>query len=201
MAPNLRRIGIEVTEARVGKQRCRIITLEHRGEFASAPSAPSAGPRGDDPTGEPTTPCDEPTAAESPDNALDTSVRHPSAEDDFRPPDEMNSGAADRTLPRRTEGGHNNEEVPSVKNPLDHNDLRQETTKADEADGKKQSRSGSFDGGIYRLVTTDADHGTALASIDESVLVAIDTETTGLNPRTDRVRLRVSPPTRTSSST
>jgi DNA polymerase-1 len=41
----------------------------------------------------------------------------------------------------------------------------------------------------YRLVRTDADLGTVLATIDESRVVGLDVETTGLNPRSDRVRL------------
>jgi DNA polymerase-1 len=41
----------------------------------------------------------------------------------------------------------------------------------------------------FVLVTAPADLGAVAAAVEESVLVALDTETTGLDPRTDRVRL------------
>jgi DNA polymerase-1 len=71
------------------------------------------------------------------------------------------------------------------KGPYDKNDLN------DQRPRPTKSRAGQLDGGegVYRLVTTDADLGTVLATIGESILVALDTETTGLTPRTDRVRL------------
>jgi DNA polymerase-1 len=51
-------------------------------------------------------------------------------------------------------------------------------------------REGSLNrGGVYRLVTTDADLGTVLATIDESLVVGLDIETVGLNPRIGRIRL------------
>jgi DNA polymerase-1 len=44
-------------------------------------------------------------------------------------------------------------------------------------------------GPAYCLVADPADLQTVLQALDESVLVGLDTETTGLSPRTDRVRL------------
>ncbi len=41
----------------------------------------------------------------------------------------------------------------------------------------------------WRLVRSQADLASVVQAIDESVRVGVDTETTGLNPRTDRVRL------------
>src|SRR5262249_42681192 len=43
--------------------------------------------------------------------------------------------------------------------------------------------------GAYRVVRDPADLSMVLAALDESVRVGIDCETTGLDPRTDRVRL------------
>ena len=45
------------------------------------------------------------------------------------------------------------------------------------------------DGTPYQLVNNPADMQTVLQALDESERVGLDTETTGLNPRTDRGRL------------
>lgn len=42
---------------------------------------------------------------------------------------------------------------------------------------------------VYELITSSADFGMVAAALDNTPLVAVDTETTGLDPRADRIRL------------
>jgi DNA polymerase-1 len=187
MAPNLRRAGVEVTFSREGHGRRRIIRLkrdEKAQDGASAASAPGAETEKAD-CGDDT--CDDPAADASTAGACSESVRGPRGE---RPrADTEGRGAADADAPQTPAGRADGDPASAPK--------RQQTKGLYDMDGEADGADapGPVDfaqSGFameHTLVRESAGLQTVLQALDESDLVGLDTETTGLDPRADRVRL------------
>ena len=67
--------------------------------------------------------------------------------------------------------------------------LQDDAGDADDAPSPPSSARDSRTGDSWRLVTTAEELATVARAVEETSLVGIDLETTGLDPRTDRVRL------------
>jgi hypothetical protein len=183
MAPNLRRAGMTVKFDREGKARKRIIELERdpdpesEGDEASAVSAIPEGPDF------------SPFCGTSYDKAAETSPesgeRPPSVR--LAPAERPPGQEADASPAWRPLGGRCRETEASA---LNSNENKPVTPMADAADASSRILSGFLaDGTAYRVVRDAADLQTVLQALDESEQVGLDTETTGLNPHRDRVRL------------
>src|SRR5262249_56171014 len=89
--------------------------------------------------------------------------------------------------------GHATESFPVVPG-HDRNDINDRSAEPGECPGRSvdspgYDRNDRNDQSRAVLVTAAADLPMVAAAVDESALVAADTETTGLDPRRDRVRL------------
>jgi DNA polymerase-1 len=187
MAPTLRRAGVEVTFTREGHSRRRVIRLkrdEKGGDRASAASAAGEesgqADNGDDTCGEP--------YADSADPGLRPgSVPPPPAE---RPPARAKAGEADASDARRTYRGPSNGEQASAPKECPLKILYAEGHETDAADTPAGSLSRPTEDGVdYTVIRESRNLPTVLQALDESDVVGLDTETTGLDPRTGRVRL------------
>jgi DNA polymerase-1 len=180
MAPNLRRAGVSVRFERTGHDRRRTIHLARRpqgqegaGRTASAASAASA-PEGDG------TATEEAADGYSHADGCPPGDRGASAER----PNDQNADAADG---RRAERGRTPRGRASAAKPGPGIDLPPD---ADLADAPGPPLSAVAAGGLaYTLVRSADGLRTVSQALDESDVVGLDTETTGLDPRADRVRL------------
>jgi DNA polymerase-1 len=179
-APNLKKAGkvVEVGQ-REGKARRRTITIKDSPGKPSAPSASSATSSGPDGTPSGQTTCGDGSENTTSEPSRPPAVRQLSADGPPPPP----QGEADNG---RITGGQPDPPQPSAPNSSSEQGLRPEADKTDEADGfpgEFLSRS------AYTLVTSPADLAPVLEALTGSVVVALDIETIGLNPRSDRIRL------------
>lgn len=189
MAPNLRLSGISVQIERVGKARTRTITLTLQAppeNDCKDSSAPSAGPSGmgfDDVNTNRDDSCGASAGGQMPED--DSSAIRPHA-----PDSSACSTEADESEPRRTVGGQILGENASALNVNEIKDLSQEIGEADKADAFLQPLSGLLpDGTAYRIVRDAAELSMVAQAIDDSTRIGLDCETTGLDPRKDRIRL------------
>jgi DNA polymerase-1 len=168
IAPNLRREGLVVEFYKSGHRKTRCVKLRRGGD---------QGGGGDDDKGDGSTD----TTSPEKDREKVSAVSQVSA------PAENPQEIAD---PADTSGVRD-EVSAEVSADLAENagKLRHADT-SDTADTISRLLSGSLpDGTPWRLVAEPADIPVVLQAIDESERIGLDTETTGLNQRTDRVRL------------
>jgi DNA polymerase I-like protein with 3'-5' exonuclease and polymerase domains len=188
LAPNLRREGITLTWNREPRRRTITISRptpppKEAGDSASsASSASSDAPATDAGHTQADTYGDGDDGSGADDSA--SSQRHCSVMTDPAP-DPMTLNDAGVTL--------DDAEPPqedSILNNLPGQELRRGYDADDADDAKSRSIYGLTSGDLTFHLVRDAEGlGMAVAAVEESHQVGVDTETTGLNWRTDRVRL------------
>ncbi len=188
MAPNLRRAGVEVTFTREGHSRRRVIRLKRDEKVGDGASAASASGEEGEQAGSGDDTCGEPDADSAEPVLYPGSVR-PLPEE--RPPAAAaQAGEADAADEPRTHRGRSNDDRESAAKPRQAKDLCGQGAKADAADAPTGSLSRPTGVGVdYTMIREAGSLRTVLQALDESDVVGLDTETTGLDPRSGRMRL------------
>jgi DNA polymerase-1 len=167
-APNLRRVGVKLEFSREGKNGRRVIHLEKAAESASAASAASAttaksvaekGLEADAPGGPGRQPAVRPSSAD-------------------HPPE----GQADEADDPLTTGRRSTASGASAPSLFPANDLGSPADAADDVSANSSRVMHTLVGSVDELTVVRQ-------ALDETEVVGLDTETTGLNPRTDKIRL------------